>query len=231
MTTGELNSMTNELNNAIKYPKITHIEDMRSNNQLPKKNEAYSLNCSVMFLDMRNSTYLTKNISKENMTMVYKALTRIVTKSAEMHNGEIRQICGDSFMILFIDKNINERKIFSSISAFECAVTINTYVNNSLKDFCVMKSLEDDIKIGVGIRTGSILMTKVGIKGKDKYQTPVFPGNITNIACKLCNIADEDEIIVDEFTYNHLGEYRSNFNEQSYENIKIYSTKLLWEIN
>lgn len=68
------------------------------------------------------------------------------------------------------------------------------------------------IGCGVGICTGSILITKVGMRGREKDDKAeneigiVWTGKTTNYASRHCSLAAAREIFVDETTYSELNE-------------------------
>lgn len=194
-----INGIKNEIAQVLSRPvEIIETKQDIEVEQIPKKNKAYNLYCSVMFVDMRGSTVHTLENSKSNMAKVYKALARVVVSATAEHGGDVKQIVGDGFLCIFV--NDNEGK--SSQKAIDCATTINTYIELALNP--EIKNISKPAEVGIGICTGHILLTKVGRKGKGKYNVPIFPGIVTNMASKFCGQAGGEEVIVDDITYSQL---------------------------
>lgn len=173
---------------------VVEVSSHVCQSQIPKSNTVYVVKCSVMFVDMRNSTELTSTIGKENITKVYKALSRIITKSVNDNNGYIEQIQGDGYLCTFYDS----RELASGGNAINAALDVLTYIDQ-VYNVCV----EPDMKIqcGIGIRTGHIYVAKLGAKGKNNPHAPAFPSIITNTSSKMCGAADGGEILFDDKTY------------------------------
>jgi len=49
------------------------------------------------------------------MLKIYKSLTRIVVNYAEEYSGEVKQIVGDGYMCIFIDRKDNSKTIKSGM--------------------------------------------------------------------------------------------------------------------
>lgn len=194
------NSDISNLKNQIKqiFEQQINVVEVSSHvcqSQIPKSNTVYVVKCSVMFVDMRNSTKLTSTIGMENITKVYKALSRIITKSVNDNNGYIEQIQGDGYLCTFYDTET----LASGGNAINAALDVLTYIDQ-VYNVCV----EPDMKIqcGIGIRTGHIYVAKLGAKGKNNPHAPAFPSIITNTSSKLCGSADGGEILFDDKTYH-----------------------------
>lgn len=208
-----MNNLLNEVKTVLQQPieierKTGHIE----NDQIPKKNKAFSLDCSIMFVDMRGSTELTDENSKKNMIRIYKALARIVIHNVISCGGDVKQIVGDGFLCLFTKDNKK-----SAQKAYDCAVSINSDIKNILN--AEIKNFSKPIGVGFGICTGNVLLSKVGRKGKGKVAVPVFAGSTTNYASKYCGQADREEIIICETTCRQLNKNTQKYFEK--ENLSI----------
>lgn len=176
---------------------VVEVSSHVCQSQIAKSNKVFVVKCSVMFVDMRNSTELTSTIGKENITKVYKALSRIITKSVNDNNGYIEQIQGDGYLCTFYDCE----ELASGGNAINAALDVLTYIDQ-VYNVCV----EPDMKIqcGIGIRTGHIYVAKLGAKGKNNPHAPAFPSIITNSSSKMCGAADGGEILFDDKTYHEI---------------------------
>lgn len=165
--------------------------------QIAKSNKVFVVKCSVMFVDMRDSTKMTENLKEKEMTKIYKSLSKIVTYAASSNNGYIEQIQGDGYLCTFYDS----RELASGGNAINAAIDILTYID------CAYNEVADcnhQIQCGIGIRTGNIYVAKLGAKGKNNPHAPAFPSIITNTSSKMCGAADGGEILFDDKTYHEI---------------------------
>lgn len=189
----------NNLINELKVIQNSKIQKDVKNNQLfddqiPKGLKAYSLRCSILFVDIRHSTKMNEENGNTDMVKIYKMFAKLVIRAVEENNGRVNQIMGDGMLCIF---NGNS----SGLDAFKAALKINHYVKE-----CYNVIVEDSWKIecGYGIRTGHTLITRIGTRGKNKTCKVAYPSLITNYACKLCNIAKKNEILMDKATFSQV---------------------------
>ena len=198
----DITSMTNELEQIkgiIIIPK--NINYIPEDSQVPKGNKVSNLNCSIMFVDMRNSTFMTDDNGRKNMVKIYKMFTRLVVKSVEEKHGQVMQIVGDGMLCLFINKNINNIKYNSGQLAIDAATSINTYLKESYNPI-VDEGWE--IKVGMGVCTGHVYLSQLGKRGEDEVCQVAFPSSMTNYASKFCNNARAGEVVFDDSTFDHI---------------------------
>lgn len=192
-----MSELKNELEQVLgQHIDIEQIFDNRNNEEIPKKGKAYSLDCSIMFVDMRGSTKLTNDTTRRNMVKVYKALARVVLYATKENDGKVKQIVGDGFLCLFVKDG---RK--AAHKAIECAMDINTNIEKELNPL-LSKNKIRTIGVGIGICSGNILLAKADKKGMNTV--PLFVGSSTNYASKYCKEAKKNEVIIDNETYSQL---------------------------
>lgn len=197
MNKGDISQLKKELND-IKNLKIDteNISYIPNEQEISKKKKAKNLQCSVMFVDMRNSTKMQDANGGKNMLKIYKMFAKLVTKAVEENCGKVMQIVGDGLLCLFINKSKN-----SGQHAIDAVRSINTYLKESYNPI-----VEPDweIKCGMGVCGGHILITRIGTRGKNKCCQLAFPSSVTNYASKCCENAGENEVLLDENTYEQI---------------------------
>lgn len=193
----DISQLKNELKQIKDLPiKIKNIDKYVYDKHVPKGTEVFNLKCSIMFVDIRNSTDMTDENGRKNMVKIYKMFAKLVIKAVENNDGKVDQIMGDGMLCTFIDGNLP-----SGAKAINAAMNINTYLSEAYNPI-VEESWE--ISCGIGIRTGHVYLTKIGTRGRNKTCKVAYPSSITNYACKLCNIAEGGEILFDETTYGQI---------------------------
>ena len=196
----EISQLKNELEQIKDLPiKIRNINKYVYDEHVPKGTAVFNLKCSVMFVDIRNSTDMTDENGRKNMVKIYKMFAKLVIKAVEKNDGKVNQIMGDGMLCTFIDGD----DLPSGAKAINAAMQINTYLNEAYNPI-VEKSWK--ISCGIGIRTGHIYLNRIGTRGRNKTCKVAYPSSITNYACKLCSIADGGEILFDETTYGQIND-------------------------
>lgn len=199
------NAVNNILGQSVEEIEITEILPLL-NDDITDSNKVFKGKLSVLFVDMRKSTDLTDELKSKKMVKVYRSFIRIVIQAIRYSGGYTRQFAGDGIMGIFQDSNVDDQTISSSCKAIKAARYIHTLI-----DFCLnpalKKSMDICIGCGVGICTGTIMITKVGMRGKESDKTAenetgiVWVGSTTNYANRYCGLAHPCEIFIDENTY------------------------------
>jgi len=161
---------------------------------------------SILFVDIRKSSDLTEDIKAKNMVKIYRSFIRTAIQSIRYCGGVTRQFAGDGIMGVFLDDE-NEKSSTKAVQAARYLLTMIDYCLNS----AIKKVLPDAlIGCGVGIATGTILITKVGMHGQERNESAenetslVWTGESTNLASRLCGLAQAREIFIDEPTFQAL---------------------------
>lgn len=201
------NAVSNILGQPVEEIKITDI--LPPLNDIADSNKVFKGKLSVLFVDMRKSTDLTDELKSKKMVKVYRSFIRIVIQAIRYSGGYTRQFAGDGIMGIFQNSNVDGQNISSSCKAIKAARYIHTLI-----DFCLnpalKKSMDICIGCGVGICTGTIMITKVGMRGKESNKTAenetgiVWVGSTTNYANRYCSLAHPCEIFIDENTYSEI---------------------------
>ena len=201
------NAVSNILGQPVEEIKITDI--LPPLNDIADSNKVFKGKLSVLFVDMRKSTDLTDELKSKKMVKVYRSFIRIVIQAIRYSGGYTRQFAGDGIMGIFQNSNVDDQNISSSCKAIKAARYIHTLI-----DFCLnpalKKSMDICIDCGVGICTGTIMITKVGMRGKESNKTAenetgiVWVGSTTNYANRYCSLAHPCEIFIDENTYSEI---------------------------
>lgn len=201
------NAVSNILGQPVEEIKITDI--LPPLNDIADSNKVFKGKLSVLFVDMRKSTDLTDELKSKKMVKVYRSFIRIVIQAIRYSGGYTRQFAGDGIMGIFQNSNVDNQNISSSCKAIKAARYIHTLI-----DFCLNPALKKSMNIcigcGVGICTGTIMITKVGMRGKESDRTAenetgiVWVGSTTNYANRYCSLAHPCEIFIDENTYSEI---------------------------
>jgi len=205
-------------NNALEGILGEPVEDIDLTDTVPPladvsdSNKVFKGKLSILFVDMRKSTDLTDELKAKKMVKVYRAFIRMIIQAIRYSGGYTRQFAGDGIMGVFQDSTENEKTILSSQKAVTAARYIHTLV-----DYCLNPALKKHltdvcVACGIGICTGTIMITKVGMRGKEADDAEenetgiVWVGSTTNYANRHCGLANPREIFIDERTYESVEE-------------------------
>ncbi|MCR3906944.1 MAG: hypothetical protein NUK62_07985 [Tenericutes bacterium] len=164
--------------------------------QIPKGMKVQVVDTSVLFVDIRHSSILSDSVGTKNMTKIYKMYATLASMSVRENDGQIYQFAGDGFMAAFGSKKNNSR-----LNSYNSVLRIKELIDNVYKDIT-----EDSwhFDCGYSVCTGHVFMTRLKAKPFKLNSFGIFPSGVTNLSSKLCNLADENELIIDSNTYDHI---------------------------
>lgn len=190
----------------IPVEKISFDSRIPIDEDISDSNKVYKGDVTVLFTDMRNSTKFTDENTAKTVVKVYRSFLKTITRAIRVCHGNIRDFIGDGVLAVFSDKEVNGQKISSAKQAVIAGKTICTLI-----DYCLNPKLKDKFNVvigyGIGICTGTVLATKVGMRGNEKNPDVenetgiIWIGSCTNYASKFCGVAKAGEIVIDKNTY------------------------------
>lgn len=194
---------------SVPVEKISFDSQIPIDDDITDSNKVYKGNVSILFADMRNSTKFTDDNSAKIVVKVYRSFLKTITRAVRVCHGNIRDFIGDGVLAVFTDKEIDGEIVPSAEQAVSAGKTICT-----LLDYCLNPKLKDEfntvVGYGIGICSGTVLATKVGMRGNEKKPDVenetgiIWIGSCTNYANKYCGVASSGEIVIDNATYAKL---------------------------
>lgn len=212
ITKSELDAALNALEHILDQPvdEIDLTDDIPPVADVADSNKVFKGKLSILFVDMRKSTDLTDELKAKKMVKIYRGFIRMAIQAIRYSGGYTRQFAGDGLMGVFQDSTEDDALVPSAYKAETAARYIQTLV-----DFCLNPALKkhfDDVCIGcgVGVCTGTVMITKVGMRGREADDAAenetgiVWVGSTTNYASRYCSLAAPGEIFIDESTYSEI---------------------------
>lgn len=147
---------------------------------------------ACLFCDIRNFTAFTEGAEPEDTIAVLQAFHDRIGELAGRHNGTIGFRAGDGLMVFFNDPIPCDHPVQD---ALELAVDIRAAVTELRHRW---ERLGFSFGIGIGIAAGYATLGMIGAKGGAGY-TAI--GNPVNIAARLCDLAEDGEILLDQRAY------------------------------
>jgi class 3 adenylate cyclase len=186
---------------------------------LSDANKIYQGKVSVLFVDMRESTKLPDKFSMEQLVKIYRSYIRTIVQAIRYSGGIVKDFMGDGVLAVFIDDQENK----SEDKAVHAARYITTAIDKLLNPVLDQK-IKHRISCGIGIHTGDVSLSKVGMKGKEQDDEAesefgiAWIGNSTNLACKFSGAVSGGTIFISPSTYAALSNLED---KQEWKNIKI----------
>lgn len=177
-------------------PKIDDLTD---------SNKIYQGKVSVLFVDMRGSTKLPEKFNKEQLVKIYRSYIRTIVQAIRYSGGVVRDFMGDGILAVFSDDEHGKSEDKAVYAARYIATVIDKVLNPVLD-----KEIKHRISCGIGIHTGEVLLSKVGMKGKEQDEESeneygiAWIGNSTNMACKFSGAVECETIFICTSTFSNL---------------------------
>lgn len=196
------------------------VEEININNRIPTvadlkdNNQSNMIDATILFIDIRKSTELTDMSLPKTMVKIYRSFVRMAVDCVRKNNGVTRQFLGDRIMGVFYDEiDVNGNILSSSVdNAINCARALQTCIVFSLNKNLKLNVCGKMISCGIGIDTGKVLVSKVGMHGlesndnRENEMDCVWVSKVTNYASKYSDISNENEIFISEKVYEKLSD-------------------------
>jgi len=161
---------------------------------------------SMLFVDMRETTRMSEQYNPEQLVKIYRSYVRVVIQAVRYSDGVVRDFMGDGLLVAFVDGE--EYK--SGEKAVRAARYIATAIDKILNPVLDSQVAGFRISCEIGICTGSVMMTKVGMKGRESKEDienefgVAWIGDCTNYASKFSGMVSHGTIFIDKNTLDEL---------------------------
>lgn len=186
---------------------------------LPDSNIIYHGKASMLFVDIRKSTKLPERFNDAQLVKIYRSYIRVIVQAIRYSGGVVRDFMGDGVLAVFVDNEDGKSE--------DKAVRASRYITTAI-DKMLNPVLNEEIKYriscGIGVHTGEISLSKVGMKGKKQQEDSdneygiAWIGSSTNLACKFSGAVDNGTIFISTSTYSALSDIDD---KQKWEKIEI----------
>ncbi len=150
---------------------------------------------TVMFIDLVDSTGLSRRLDPEELLDVIVEYQNTVCKDAEVFGGHLARLVGDGVLMLFgwpfAFENNAERAIRSALASLD-----------SIRKMNELRNLKVECRIGIA--SGNVVVGDFRIANTN--QTDSVFGETPNLAERLQHIGDPNMIVVSELTRRLAGE-------------------------
>ena len=172
------------------------IEMILKSNQETKENimEAKELEATVLFTDIVGFSLLSERMDPKDINMLLNRHFSKMTDIIFEEDGTLDKYIGDSLMAVF-------GAPFGQDNDAERAVTAALKMRKALEAENKADGRENELNIRIGINTGQITAGNIGSPKRMEY---TVLGDTVNVASRLESIAEPNQILIGEETYNHI---------------------------
>jgi len=163
----------------------------------------FYVNCTALYIDIRNSSDLPKQHTRPKLAKLYRAyISEVIAVIVGNSNCAEVMVEGDCVIGVF---NTPYQRDIDSVFSTACQLSSLIDVMNCKFDKYEIKN----ITIGIGIHYGRALMIKAGFRGSG-INDVVWMGDVLNEASILCSYGNkgysDKEIMVSSVIYDNLNE-------------------------
>ena len=175
-----------------KGQKVPETDDLKLGN------DAVTLDGTVVYADMAESTAMVNKYKHWFAAEIYKAYLLCAAKIVRAEGGTITAYDGDRIMGVFIGDSKNS-------SAARCGLKINYAVKKIVNPAIERHYPKSPYKVKhkVGIDTSDLFVARTGIRGSNDL---VWVGRAANYAAKLCELSASYPTRITEDVYNRLSD-------------------------
>ncbi|NIM58807.1 MAG: FHA domain-containing protein [Candidatus Aminicenantes bacterium] len=172
------------------------IDMILKSSQEEKENimEAKDLKATILFSDIIGFTELTEKMPPREINMLLNQFFSRMTDIIFENDGTLDKYIGDSLMAIFgapIEKKDDAER----------AVSAALKMRQELAAMIDKAGHREKFDIRIGINTGNVVAGNIGSLKRMEY---TVIGNPVNVASRLESLAQPNQIIIGEDTYNHV---------------------------
>ena len=147
----------------------------------------------ILFSDIRGFTRMSEQLTpQETMRVLNRVYTALGT-AIEVQGGEINKFIGDAVLAYFRRSPENEK--LDAQKTVEAALEMQEKFLQAVRSIPELNSKSITIGLGIGLVAGEALMGNLGTRNRMEF---TLIGDAVNLASRLCGLAPESEILVNE---------------------------------
>ena len=161
--------------------------------------EQKQVEVSVLFLDITGYTTLSEKVEAKKLNQLVQTYFSSFLEIIQHHRGDISETAGDGLMVIFQSEH---GAADHALNATRTAFAIRQRTHGLNEEY---GGVFPSIQLHMGINTGEALVgaTKLASPAGDRW-TFTASGSTTNVASRLANWAQPDEIVVGPMTAERI---------------------------
>lgn len=150
---------------------------------------------AALFCDLRGFTAFSEKIEPEEAMEVLQTYHEEIGKLISSFNGTIDHRAGDGLLVIFNDPFPCDAPV---AQAMKLAIAIRERVRQLAVEW---QKRGYDLGFGIGLTSGYATLGLVGFEGRFDYTAN---GNVVNLASRLCDQAQNDQIIIGQQAFAEI---------------------------
>jgi class 3 adenylate cyclase len=159
--------------------------------------ESHRREITVVFLDLRGFTAFAESTEPEEVMAALAEFHRAMGRRILEYQGTLERFTGDGMMVFFNDPLPIQQP---ARRAVEMAFAMQ---EDALMLAAQWKRRGFDLGLGIGIAQGYATVGAIGFEGRIDYGAI---GTVTNMANRLCDLAEPGQVLVSQRVYTELEE-------------------------
>lgn len=194
-----------------------------SSEKFLRKNVFAQIDMAVLYVDLVGSTKISRNLSAEKLSILISSFSQEMSYVIEKFGGFVLKFVGDAVIGYFVEDKISSIKAVDN--AITCAEFMINVVKQGINPILVEKAGLSEISIKIGIDFGKNIVVRYGSDEKRAYVDLL--GSTMNVASKIQNLAQPNQIIIGQDVYSkihpYIQEFFSDITDEISNNWNIYS--------
>ena len=159
--------------------------------------KSHRRNIAAVFCDLRRFTSFSESAEPEEVILVLQQFHAETSRLVAEHSGTIVTRMGDGVLIVLNDPIPIDEPVIQ-------ALELGDELRSSLRALSQQwQEYEFDVGFGIGISYG---YATLGTVGADSYQNYTAIGTVVNVASRLSDMADDDEVLVTQRVKTEAGD-------------------------
>ncbi len=154
-----------------------------------------NIEATVMFIDVCGFTAISENTAPDVVVTMLNTYFDIMVKEIIAQEGHIDKFIGDAIMAVFRGEYHIDR-------AIDAALAVRHQINKLPE---VKGTKQFTPKVSIGIKSGEMISGNIGSSSLKRLDYTVI-GDTVNIAARLQDAAEENQILISEDCYNQVKE-------------------------
>jgi adenylate cyclase len=174
------------------------LAEMVVSGELKVEKGGQSRVATVVFIDIRGFTAMSENAPPTEVLLMLNEYFEMVVESVFRYEGTVDKFMGDEIMVIWgAPLTHDDDPIRAARAALEIKAELVKFNHQR------MSENKEEISIGIGINTGSLVAGYIGSTQAMSYSVI---GDSVNTAARLCAAAKKGQILISENTLNQLGD-------------------------
>jgi adenylate cyclase len=153
-------------------------------------------NITVVFADLSGFTALSETMDAEDIAGVINEFFTRMVRIVHKYDGSVDKFLGDALMVLF-------GAPVTHYDDPERAIRASLEMQEEMNRFNRERNFASPLAMSIGVNTGPAVALNVGSEDRMEY---TVIGDTVNLAARLEGVSKAGEIIISNFTYEHVAD-------------------------